>query len=115
MLAGGRWKALAPQLVPAGFPSSKLVTPEVVTFTAKATVDQWKSPVLIVQADDDRAVPSQQSSELIEDLRAHHVEHETIIIPNEIHDLIRYSSWLRLFNAADEYFDRQLEKRAPTP
>ncbi|HEY4444777.1 MAG TPA: prolyl oligopeptidase family serine peptidase [Steroidobacteraceae bacterium] len=80
-----------------------------------ATIDQWKSPVLIVQADDDRAVPSHQATELIEDLRSHHVVHETIIIPNEIHDLIRYSSWMRLFNAADEYFDRQLEKRPPAP
>src|ERR1700683_3350955 len=40
-----------------------------------ATIDAWTAPVLVVQADDDRDVPSQQSSELLEDLRAHHIDH----------------------------------------
>jgi len=81
-----------------------------------ATIDQWHSPVLLVQADDDRDVPSQQATELIEGLRSHNIDHDVIIIPNEIHDLARYSSWMMLFNAADEYFDRHLDKRnAPAP
>jgi dipeptidyl aminopeptidase/acylaminoacyl peptidase len=80
-----------------------------------ATIDQWHSPVLLVQADDD-VVPSQQAAELIEGLRSHNIEHDVIMIPNEIHDLARYSSWMMLFNAADVYFDRQLNKRsAPSP
>jgi dipeptidyl aminopeptidase/acylaminoacyl peptidase len=80
-----------------------------------ATIDQWQSPVLLVQADDDRNVPSQQASELLQDLNAHHIDHDVIIIPNEIHDLARYSSWLHLFNAADAYFEQHLEKRPSTP
>jgi dipeptidyl aminopeptidase/acylaminoacyl peptidase len=81
-----------------------------------ATIDQWHSPVLVVQADDDRVVPPQQAAELIEGLRSHNIEHDVIMIPNEIHDLARYSSWMMLFNAADVYFDRQLNKRsAPSP
>jgi dipeptidyl aminopeptidase/acylaminoacyl peptidase len=76
-----------------------------------ATVDKWKSPVLIVQADDDRSVPASQASELIAALRQRHVEHETLIIPNEIHDLILHSSWITLFHAADEYFARKLDNR----
>jgi dipeptidyl aminopeptidase/acylaminoacyl peptidase len=81
-----------------------------------ATIDQWHSPVLLVQADNDSVVPSQQATELIEGLRSHNIEHEVITIPNEIHDLARYSSWMMLFNAADVYFDRQLNKRsAPSP
>jgi dipeptidyl aminopeptidase/acylaminoacyl peptidase len=76
-----------------------------------ATMDQWKSPVLIVQADDDRSVPSSQATELIAALRQRHVEHETVIIPNEIHDLILHSSWITLFSAADEYFARKLDNR----
>jgi dipeptidyl aminopeptidase/acylaminoacyl peptidase len=74
-----------------------------------ATIEKWRSPVLVVQADDDRNVPSQQATELIEGLRSHNVEHDEIIIPNEIHDLARYSSWIRLFNAADAYFAKHLE------
>ena len=81
-----------------------------------ATIDQWHSPVLLVQADDDRNVPSQQAAELIEGLRSHNIDHDVVMIPNEIHDMARYASWMRLFNAADVYFDRHLDKRsAPTP
>jgi len=76
-----------------------------------ATVDQWKSPVLIVQADDDRSVPATQANELIAALRQRHVEHETLIIPNEIHDLVLHASWLTLFHATDEYFGRKLDNR----
>jgi dipeptidyl aminopeptidase/acylaminoacyl peptidase len=79
-----------------------------------ATIDRWHSPVLLVQADDDDVVPSQQAAELIEGLRSHNIEHDVIMIPNEIHDLARYSSWMMLFNAADVYFDRQLNKRSAT-
>jgi dipeptidyl aminopeptidase/acylaminoacyl peptidase len=81
-----------------------------------ATIDQWHSPVLLVKADDDRDVPSQQATELIKDLRSHNIDHDVIMIPNEIHVMARCSSWMTLFNAADVYFDRHLDKRsAPTP
>ncbi|HYM41412.1 MAG TPA: prolyl oligopeptidase family serine peptidase [Steroidobacteraceae bacterium] len=81
-----------------------------------ATIDQWHSPVLLVQADDDRVVPSQQAAELIEGLRSHNIDHEVVVIPNEIHDMARYSSWMTLFKAADAYFDRHLDKRGgPAP
>jgi hypothetical protein len=68
--------------------------------------------VLLVQADNDSVVPSQQAAELIEGLRAHNIDHDVIMIPNEIHDMARYSSWMTLFNAADMYFDRHLAKRS---
>jgi dipeptidyl aminopeptidase/acylaminoacyl peptidase len=74
-----------------------------------ATIEKWRSPVLVVQADDDRNVPSQQATELIEGLRSHNIEHDELVIPNEIHDLARYSSWMTLFNAADAYFEKHLE------
>jgi len=81
-----------------------------------ATIDHWHSPVLLVQADDDRIVPFQQAAELIEGLRSHNIDHDVLMIPNEIHDMARCSSWLLLFSAADAYFDRQLNKRsAPAP
>jgi dipeptidyl aminopeptidase/acylaminoacyl peptidase len=80
-----------------------------------ATIDQWRSPVLLVQADDDRDVPH-QTTELIEDLRSRNIDHDVIMIPNEIHVMVRYSSWMTLFNATDMYLDRHLDKRSvPTP
>jgi len=81
-----------------------------------ATIDQWHSPVLLVKADGDLDVPLQQATALIEDLRSHNIDHDVVMIPNEIHVMTRYSSWMTLFNAADVYFDRHLDKRsAPTP
>ena len=77
-----------------------------------STIDQWHSPVLIVKADGDLDVPVQQTTALIEDLRSHNIEHDVVMIPNEIHAMSRYSSWMTLFNAADVYFDRHLEKRS---
>jgi len=53
-----------------------------------------------------------QSSELIEALRSHRIHHDELILPNEIHDLARYASWLKFFQAADHYFDEHLAKRA---
>jgi len=47
-----------------------------------ATIDQWHSPVLLVQADDDDGVQSQQAAELIEGLRSHSMDHDVIMIPN---------------------------------
>jgi dipeptidyl aminopeptidase/acylaminoacyl peptidase len=79
-----------------------------------ATIGDWHSPVLVVQADDDRNVPATQSTELIQDLRAHNVPYETLIIPNEVHDLTRYASWLTLFHATDEYLGRYLKPERAT-
>jgi len=45
-----------------------------------ATIDQWHSPVLLVQADDDGVVPSQQAAELIEGLRSHNIDHDVIMV-----------------------------------
>ncbi len=73
-----------------------------------ATINQWRSPVLVVQADEDRSVPSEQASELIDGLRSHHIDHDEMLIPNEIHDLARYASWLSFFHAAAEYFQIHL-------
>jgi dipeptidyl aminopeptidase/acylaminoacyl peptidase len=81
-----------------------------------ASIDQWHSPVLLVKADGDLDVPVQQATALIEDLRSRNIDHDVVMIPNEIHAMSRYSSWMTLFNAADTYFDRHLAKRTvPAP
>jgi len=77
-----------------------------------ATIDRWHSPVLVVQADDDRDVPAGQSSELIEALRSHRIDHDELILPNEIHDLARYASWMQFFQASDTYFEQHLALRS---
>jgi len=76
--------------------------------SAIATADQWRSPVLFVHADDDRNVPFAQTVEMVEALRKHEVPIEQIVIPDEIHDLLRRKSWMTYFNATDAFFARTL-------
>jgi len=44
--------------------------------------------------DDDRNVPFQQTTDLVEKLPAQNVAFEELIIPDEIHDLLRWSDWV---------------------
>jgi dipeptidyl aminopeptidase/acylaminoacyl peptidase len=76
-----------------------------------ADVDHWRSPVLLVQGDDDRNVVFSQTVQLAEDLRARHVHVESIVFPDETHDLMLYGSWVALGRATVEFFDRQFAER----
>jgi len=73
-----------------------------------ASVANWRCPVLFVHGDDDRNVPFQQTTDLVEKLRAQKVAFEELIIPDEIHDLLRWSDWIRAYRAAAEFFDSKL-------
>jgi dipeptidyl aminopeptidase/acylaminoacyl peptidase len=73
-----------------------------------ASVAAWRSPVLLVHGDDDRNVPFQQTTDLVEKLRVQNVAFEELIIPDEIHDLLRWSDWVRVYRATAEFFDRRL-------
>ena len=73
-----------------------------------ASVATWRSPVLFIHGDDDRNVPFQQTTDLVEKLRAQKVAFEELIIPDEIHDLLRWSDWIRAYRATAEFFDRRL-------
>ncbi len=100
------WRAMLPDLGRADAPPG--AAQRAFESSALATVDQWRSPVLVVHADDDRNVPFSQSVELVTALRKHGVEVEQLVIPDEIHDLLRERSWLALFGAADDFFARRL-------
>ena len=76
-----------------------------------AAVRGWRSPVLIVQADDDRDVPYAQAPELITALRAQGVDLEQIILPDETHEPLLYRHWIRFFQATAEYLERHLIAR----
>ena len=71
-------------------------------------VANWRSPVLSVHRDDDRNVPFQQTTDLVEKLRAQNVAFDELIFPDEIHDLLRWSDWIRAYRATAEFFDRKL-------
>ena len=75
-----------------------------------ASVDKWTSPVLLIQADDDRNVPFAQTVNLVPLLRAHHVPYELIVFPDEVHDSLLWRTWVRTFEATGDFFDRTLVK-----
>jgi dipeptidyl aminopeptidase/acylaminoacyl peptidase len=77
-----------------------------------ASVDTWKSPVLLIQGDDDRNVPFQQTVDLARRLEARHVPFEELVVPNEIHGFLRHASWLAVDQAAVEFLERKLQQSA---
>jgi len=75
-----------------------------------ASVDTWKSPVLLIHGDDDRNVPFTQTVDLVQRLRAHQVPFEEMILPDEIHGFLMYKSWIRTYGATADFFDRTLKR-----
>lgn len=73
-----------------------------------ADVATWKSPVLLIQGDDDRNVQFQQTVDLAARLQAHHVPYEELILPNEIHGFLRWDSWTRADVATAAFLAKEL-------
>jgi dipeptidyl-peptidase-4 len=80
--------------------------------SAVAAIGTWRSPVLLVHGDDDRNVAFSQTVGLVQLLRAHGVPHELIVFPDDVHDFLLHSRWLRTFEAMDDFFRRTLGGRA---
>jgi dipeptidyl aminopeptidase/acylaminoacyl peptidase len=74
-----------------------------------AYVSTWKSPVLLIHGDDDRNVPFAQTVDLVQRLRAQHVQFEELIFPDEIHGFLRWQDWIRAYRATADFFDRTLK------
>jgi dipeptidyl aminopeptidase/acylaminoacyl peptidase len=77
-------------------------------------MDKWKSPVLLLQGDDDRNVPFSQTVGLVQLLRAHKVYYELTVIPDDVHETLLHSRWLNFFGQMEPWLDRFL-KRAEKP
>jgi dipeptidyl aminopeptidase/acylaminoacyl peptidase len=73
-----------------------------------AYVKTWRSPVLLIQGDDDRTVPFKEMVQLVEALRKQEVPFQQIVFPDEIHDFLLHSTWLRSYHAASDFFDHYL-------
>lgn len=77
-----------------------------------ASVDSWKSPVLLIQGDDDRNVPFHQTVDLARRLDLRHVPYEELVLPNEIHGFLRHESWLHADDATADFLVRKLGAQA---
>ena len=74
-----------------------------------AAIATWKSPVLLIQGDDDRNVPFGQTVDLAQRLREAHLRYEELVFPDEIHGFLMWKSWIRAYGATAEFFDRNLK------
>jgi dipeptidyl aminopeptidase/acylaminoacyl peptidase len=74
-----------------------------------ASVKGWRSPVLLMQGDDDRNVQFSQTVRLANALRAQGTPFEEHIFPDEIHDFLLHRSWLAAYGYEADFFGRYLE------
>ena len=80
-----------------------------------ADIAKWTSPVLLIQGDDDRNVPFDQTVELAHRLAQQHTPVEQLVIPNEIHGFLRRADWLRADEALAQFFSKQLASPPASP
>ena len=71
-------------------------------------IGTWRSPVLLIQGDEDPDVAFHQLVDLVPRLQQQHVPYQLIVLPDEAHGFLRWDSWLRTDGAAAAFFDRYL-------
>ena len=71
-----------------------------------SAVPTWRSPVLLIHADDDRNVEFHQTVDLRQRLAAKGVSAEELVIPDDIHDFLLWRSWRTVLAATGDYFER---------
>jgi dipeptidyl aminopeptidase/acylaminoacyl peptidase len=69
----------------------------------------WKSPVLVIHADDDGNVNFHQSIDLINRLKQKKIPYETLMIPDDTHHWLKYENMLKVDRAATEFLIRKLQ------
>ena len=81
--------------------------------SAISQIDKWKSPVLLIQGDDDRNVAFSQTVGLVQLLRQRDVYHELIVFPDDVHDSLLHSRWLYLLDRMDTFLQKFLGDTGP--
>jgi dipeptidyl-peptidase-4 len=83
--------------------------------SAISAIDTWKSPVFLVQGDDDRNVDFAQMVGLVQLLRARNIYHELIVIPDDLHESMIHSRWIYTWNRMGDFLKRFVwEKQSAT-
>jgi dipeptidyl aminopeptidase/acylaminoacyl peptidase len=77
-----------------------------------SAVATWRSPVLIIHADDDRNVRFSQSTDLVRRLAAAQVPYETLVLVDDTHHFLRHANVLLVDRATAEFLERKLMGRA---
>ncbi len=83
--------------------------------SAISAIDGWKSPVYLLQGDDDRNVDFGQMVGLVQLLRAHGVYYELTVIPDDQHESMIHSNWVKTFNGMSDFLHRFVWEKQATP
>jgi len=83
--------------------------------SAAAHVDTWKSPVFLVQGDDDRNVDFAQMVGLVDLLRARGVYYDLTVIPDDVHESLLHKRWIDIFSRSSDFLHRFVWDRQTPP
>jgi len=79
-----------------------------------SAVKTWRSPVLLIHADDDRNVEFHQTVDLKQRLLENGVKVEELVIPDDIHDFLLWRTWRTVTTATGAFFEKQFLRRPPS-
>jgi dipeptidyl aminopeptidase/acylaminoacyl peptidase len=82
--------------------------------SAISAIDTWKSPVFLVQGDDDRNVDFAQMVGLVQLLRAHDVHYELTVIPDDVHESLIHARWIETFDKMSDFLHRFVWEKPAT-
>jgi len=90
---------------------TNVLDPENVAYKSSAisSIDKWRSPVLLMQGDDDRNVAFTQTTGLVQLLRARDVYYELIVFPDDVHEPLLHSRYLYEFHRMDAFLRKFLQ------
>ena len=96
LLPGGAW-GITDDMMDTAYASSPV-----------SDLTTWSSPILLIHGDDDRNVLFAQTTDLVQRLRDAGIRHEVLVLPDEVHGFLRHESWLRVYQAAADFLEREL-------
>ena len=73
-----------------------------------ASIDQWKSPVLVIHGDDDRNVNYSSGILLVNQLQKAKIPYEYLAIPDDTHHWMKYANVLKVNKAAAGFLKKQM-------
>lgn len=76
-----------------------------------SAMDTWKSPVLIIHADDDRNVRFNQSTDLINRLEKNGIPYESMVIVDDTHHWMNWQNSVKVYQATADFFVKKFMKK----
>jgi dipeptidyl aminopeptidase/acylaminoacyl peptidase len=73
-----------------------------------AYTNTWKSPVLLIHADDDRNVRFDQSINLLNRLKKKGIDYKTLVIPDDTHHWLMFQHLVKIYQATVDFLGKEL-------